>query len=790
MGTETIIEKDSVKLYEEDLVKYLIIINRRRAFPEIIDGLKPVQRRIIFDMFKQGATSFAKRIKSQAIVGDVQKWLHPHGDSIYGAIEPMASWYKIKVPLIAPKGNWGTLMGDPTAAARYTEAGLSDFCYDCVIGELKESKSAVDWVENFSRTDYEPEYFPVKLPLLLVEGSFGIGVGMNTNIPTHNLIEVCEAARKLIKNPNADIVLYPDGCQPCDIIGSKEEFAKISHTGLGKYKVRGKINIVEDKKGNTILNIVSLPDGVTTINITEKLNDMLASKELMMIADVTDASTNSVDIRIKLKKGADPNYIMQVLFTKTQIQQTVSVNCEVVNGNNPTRINYKEYLLSFLQQRAMTKFRVYCNKRKIASTRQNQLIAYVKLMESGKIDEIIKMVKKQKTTSEEELMEYLIKNVGVNDLQAKYILHTDIMRFSKGYLEKCKAELNNLLSITKQYEDIITGDGSIILKEIDQELLDIEKKYGSPRLCNVITEAEENNIPQGTFKVVITRRNFIRKIPDVEKVGVVRGDDPKFILRVENTENLLLFDNKGKVFKLPVSKILVTDKNAVGTDVRILCKGLTADIISVFYEPTIKQIIEGTRKHYIAIVTKNNSIKKLDMEDFLNVSTSGLVYTKVKDTDEVTGVIIAPADLDIVIYSKQKALRTSMKNIPLFKRIAAGNKAMNTNEDIEGISVIYPKSEYIVVLTEKGRINKFPITSLSAHNRGGAGINVIKIKPGDSVKSIYGANDTDVIRIVTSSNVVEVPVASIEAKSTVSPGESIVGLKGLSIIRTDLIYKK
>ena len=332
----------------------------------------------------------------------------------------------------------------------------------------------------------------------------------------------------------------------------------------------------------------------------------------------------------------------------------------------------------------MTKFRLYCNKLKVAKTRWHQLTAYIKLIESGKIDDIIKMIKKQSTIDDNYLIEYLIKNIKVTDLQAKFILNTDIRRLSLGYLKKYKEEFAKLDADIPRYTEIITGDPSIILNEINQELLEIEKKYGTPRLCHVISEAEENNIPRGTFKIVISRRNYIRKIPDTDKVGVVRGDDPKFILRVDNAENILIFDNKGKVFKLPVSKIPVTDKQAAGTDIRVLIKNLTADIIAVYYEPTLKQIVESKHKHYIAVVTKCNAIKKLDMEDFLNVSPSGLLYSKTSDNDEVSGIAIVPAELDIVIYSQQKALRTSLKNIPLLKRNSIGNKAMNTTGDIEG----------------------------------------------------------------------------------------------------------
>ena len=270
---EKIIEKSSQQMYLEDMVKYSIIVNRRRAVPNVIDGLKPVQRRVIYDMYELGATSYAKRLKSGRIVGDTMGKYHAHGDSsIYTCMEPMANWWKSKVPLIAPHGNWGTLMGDGVAAMRYTEAGLSEFGYECMISDLADAKYIVDWIDNFDGTRKEPEYLPAKVPILLVNGSFGIGVGLTTNIPTHNLTDVIEATRLLIKNPKAKITLIPDHCQPLIIYNA--DWEKISATGYGTYTVRGIVEKFEDK-GYPVISVKSLPDNTTTDIIMNKLLRML-----------------------------------------------------------------------------------------------------------------------------------------------------------------------------------------------------------------------------------------------------------------------------------------------------------------------------------------------------------------------------------------------------------------------------------------------------------------------------------------------------------------------------------
>ena len=785
--SETIKEQSAVDLYISDMVKYMIIVDRRRAFPDFMDGLKPVQRRLIYDMFKQGATSYNKRVKSSAIVGDTMKLYHAHGDqSLYGTMEPMAVWYKCKYPLIAPKGNWGTVMGDPVAAARYTEAGLSNFCFDCVIGELAESRGVVDWVDNYTRSTKEPEYLPVRLPLLLINGSFGIGVGMRINIPSHNLIEVCEATRRLMKDPKYDVVLAPDHCQPCKIIADPKDIREISHTGKGRYRLRGLVEIGEEN-GYPMIYIKSLPDNVTTEKVKTQINDMILKNELPMVKDdPDDLSKEYVDIRIRLKKGADPNYVKQILYTKTSVETTVSVDLIGVQGTEPIRVSYKQYLQNFINNRTLTKFRLYCNKLKDAQTRHHKLETYIKVIRSGEIDNVIQLIKKQKYINDAQLIELFIKKFHITDLQASYLINCSVKELSEGYLIKYEKEFKELTQKIKIYEKAVTDDGTIINNEIDQELVEIEKKYGKPRLCQVIKAKDDTNIPKGTFIVAITRKNYLRKIPDNEKLTSIKGDDPKFILKVDNTESILLFDNKGRVFKLPVSKIPITNKSA-GVDSRLMCKNLTVDIISVIYEPTIKEIVENKNKSYLTVVTKLNMIKKLDLEDFLNVSVSGLVYTKMKDNDEVTGIDIAPANLDIVIFSDNKALRTSMQNVPLVKRAAIGSKAMNTEKGVEGLSVVYPDAKFIVVVTTKGRINKFNISSLASHQRGRSGIGVIKLSHNDSIKAIYGANDSDRIRIVTSTNVLEVNIGEVKLRSPVAAGDYIP-LNGSSIVRCDLIW--
>ena len=704
--SEKIINKESLEMYENDQAKYSIIVNRRRAFPEVRDGLKPVQRRVIYAAYKDGLNSPKLRDKSASLVGETMKRYHPHGDSsIYEAIVTLTSWFKTKYPIFYGQGSWGNVSGAGAAASRYTECALSNFGYDVLIDELAQSNNIVDWLQTYKRNnDREPEFLPSKLPLVLINGTFGIGVGMAVNVPSHNIKEVIAETQKLIKNPNADVFLIPDLPQDCILIDT--DWKSICDSGYGSFKVRGKIITEQDKNGNYILRIVSLPDMTNTGDIVDKILKMVEEKQLPMIKDVIDDLKDSKpNIIIQLKPGTDPSYVKQVLYAKTQVQKTMSVNFEAVDidGINTRRFSYKDYLLTFIAQR-----------------------------ESGEIDNIISMIKKSKG-SDDEIVEYIIKKCKVTDLQAKFIINANIAKLSMRHLLEYKAERTELEKKIRLYEPYVTDDGTLIKKEIYDELTELSKKYGDERKCIVKSIDEENQIPKGTFKVVITDKNYIRKIPDTDKVNIVRKDNPKFIIRIDNSENLLIFDNKGKVFNLPVHKIPISDRTSPGTDVRILIKNLTSNIISIFSEPIFKRISELGKKHYLVVATKSNTIKKLDIEDFLNVGPSGLIYSKVRDDDEVTGLALAAHDLDVVVNSNHKALRMRMKDISLLKRNAYGPKAMNTDESINGLSVIYPDSSDIIVLTKNGKFNRFGSPLMSTHARASKGSSCIKLDPSDEI---------------------------------------------------------
>lgn len=781
-----IIDVNTINQYKDDMGQYAVFVNRKRMVPSVRDGLKGIHRRILYAAFMD-EKAINKNVKSAAIVGTTMKSYHPHGDSaIYDAMKPMTNWFEINIPLLQGKGNWGNFQGDGQAASRYTESRVSQFAVECVIGELANNKQIVDWVETYDGTSLEPEYLPVAVPLLLINGAFGIGYGLKTNIPKHNLGEVIDSTIALIKNPNSEVVLIPDQCMPCQIIDTN--FKSISNKGNGTFRVRGIIDI-EDVKGKTYLVIKSVPDMVYLNNVTNKIENMINDKKLIQLVDMYDES-NKLDMRyvLVLKKGADANFVREVIYKNTEMEKTFKVNFEALDGIEPVRMSYKSYLQYFIEFRKMTKFRMYCNKLQDVQTKLHERDAYIKVLQSGEIDNIIQMIRGQADIDDNYLVEYLVSKLNITDLQAAFILKSDIRKLSLGYLNKYITEAHELEQIKTDYLNKIT-DESLLVQEIIDELKYFKKKYGKPRNCTIISKSDISDIPKGEFKIVVTENNFIKKVPINDSIGSFRGDSPKIILKGENTENILIFDERGKVFKLPIHKIPFTDRASNGTDIRTIIKNLTSNINKVIYEPVIKDLTTKVRKYFITIISRNGYIKKLDLEDFLAVPPSGIIYSKLEDGDVVKDIEIIACDLDIIVYSKNKALRMNLSEVPHQKRNTKGLMAM-AQDTIDGLSIIKPDTTDVVVITENGNVNRFDIVALPNLGRNKPGSSIIKLAKTDSIKTVYGVSCNDILKVTTKGNIYEFIVNEIPAGTSISSGARLMATKNDNIIRCDIIRHK
>lgn len=783
--SETIKDVNILKQSTEDMQKYAIYVSRYRAMPEYRDGLKPVHRKIMWALYHdEKATD--RFVKSAAVVGTVIKKYHPHGDTAaYGSMKPLSNWFEIYIPLIDHEGNFGNFQGDGAAAQRYTEVKMSNFATDCVIGELKESNQVVDWTDTYDYRDKEPEYLPAKVPLLLINGAFGIAVGVKIEIPRHNVNEVIDATLKLIDNPDAKIVLIPDTCMPCEII--EDNFKAISNTGSGSFKVRG---IIETTEWNhrPALAIKSVPDLVFLNNITEKIEKLMMENKIIQIADTHEKHTDDqMNLIIELKKGSDPEYVKQVIYKHTEMEKTCRVNMEILDGITPMRMSYKSYLLAFIEFRKLTKFRLYSNRLQLVQTTFHQIDAYVKVLQSGEIDNIIDMIKGMKTNDDTKIIEYLIRKIGLTDLQAKFIITRNLRSLSIASLNQYLEDRKNLLTKIEEYKRKILDD-SVILQEIKDELLEYKRKYGGPRRSKVISKSEASNIPEGEFKIVVTENNFIKKLQVKDPINL-KNDTAKCVLKVNNTENILIFDELGKVFKLPVHKIAFTDRNSAGIDIRMIIKGLTSNINSILYEPLVTDFAKRQSKYFIVVLTKNGMIKKMDLDDILTAPASGIIYVKLEPGDVVQDIMVINHKSDVIVYSENRALRMSCDDISHLKRATKGAKAMPADK-VDGLSLITHDTTDIIIITEKGYINRFSPAALPCLGRNKTASKVIKLTKGDKIKSIYGLNMNDSIRIISHSGSIDIAVKDLIEGSSISSGIKVLNTRGDSIIKTMVIRKK
>ena len=790
MSNEQIIQKNVSDAYVDDMVRYSIETNRRRAFPDFKDGLKLVQRRTLYAMAFLLPCS-KKLVKTAQVVGRVMGELHPHGDnSIAEVTMKLARWWDNYIPLIYSESNIGSMQGDRSAHMRYTEIMLSDFAKEAIFSEMKETPNIVDWTSTFTGDGVEPEYLPVKVPLLLINGVSGIGTGKSTSIPTHNINEVIDATIKLIDNPNAQVVLIPDQCMACEIV--EANWKRISNSGNGKFKVRGVVTIEVTDKGKSnehyMLVIRSIPDGVTLddgkdTGIHYQINKLIEEGKLPQITEILeDSHDKDLRYQIHLKKGADPYYVRDYLYKSTMLEKPQSVNFEVLNGIEMTRMSYKSYLQAFIEQRRITKYRYYCLKLQDARTKLHEKQICIMLIKSGKVDEISKKIQKSKLKDDQGLIDWLIGLFKITDLQAKFILNYPMKKLAPFYLKQYEEEAKQYEAIDKEcMAKILNTD--LILQEIKDELLYFKNKYGFPRKSRVISQSEILDIPQGTFNIVITENSYIKKLPANENIGAYKGDKPVLATRIENTSEIIFMTAQGRGFKFPVHKIPITEKNSLGIDIRILIKGISSNVVTMFDTDKLKSLSNLRQKHYAVIVTKKNYIKKIDINDVLISTPSGVIMTKLNPGDEVKDVIIANNKADVVIYSKKKALRCKMESVPNYKRNTLGVFAMKTTDEIDGISIIDPKATDIVVITESGRINKFDISGLPLADRYTAGNRVIKLGKTDSIVSIFSVTDDNHIRIVTKNTVLDIPVKDIARTSSISPGTKMIPLKGDLIVK-------
>ena len=785
---DKIIQVNAIDQYMSDMARYSIYVLFDRFVPNFQDGLKPVQRRTLYCMWKDvKCHSLATKRKSANTTGTVIGMYHPHSsDSVYDTMKKMCNWFECKIPLIEYDSNSGSIQGGVQAASRYTESYLSKFAMDVLFADLEESLSVVDWHKTFDNHTLEPSALPVKIPLLLVNGNFGISIGERNESPSHSLNDVIDATINVMHNINAKVTLIPDHCQRCEIVDT--DWDKISKLGFGFYTVRGIMETVVD--GNEVyLSIRSTPNLVWANTVIEGIENLIKSGKLIQIKDIVDYTDKSnMDIRIYLKNGSDPEYVKQMIYKHTPLQNNARVNLRVIVHDGPIldikHFSYKAYIIAFLNFRREVKFRLYNARLQKVETRIHAIDTYIKILESGHIEEIVHAIRNKTNTNEDALIEWLMKLLKITDLQAKFILNTQLKALSRSSLKSYKEEQKYLTDTVQKFITIITTP-EMIDQEIEQELLDIKAKYGKPRQSILISESIASNIPSGEFQIIVYNNGFIRKIPLNEPIKNYKDMIPICGLVGDNSKDILIFDENGKVFKLPIYKIPLSAGTIRGVDIRLLLKRLSGNIISVLYLPLVEQLADKAEKYFLIIATRTGMIKRIDLDDIINSTTSGILYTKLVQTDTVSNVFIAGVKNDILLYTTNKVLRTNISNVPYVKRAALGNIGIK-GESIRGMSILPHDCQYIVVITNSGKFARIPQNLINQSNTNRAGGKLIKLSKLDFILSLIACNDNNIIRCTQSTGqVVDIQASSIPIEEPIANGvqmtNNIVSVKAIKL---------
>lgn len=774
-----------------------------RALPDVRDGLKPVHRRILYSMWQTGLRSSAKFKKCATVVGDVLGKYHPHGDSaVYESLVRMAQDFSLRDPLIKGQGNFGSLDGDRAAAYRYTEAKLASISEELLLDIEKET---IDFIPNFDGTHKEPKVLPAKLPNLLINGTVGIAVGMASNIPPHNLGEVCDAALHLIENPDAtsdDLTAFvkgPDFPTGAIVYGAKD-LKQAYATGKGGIVVRAKTEIVEDKKGAFFILVHEIPYQVNKSTLLERIADNVREKKIEGIRDLRDESNkDGVRIVIELKKDAYPKKVLNRLYQTTQLQESFHYNMlALVDGIQPRVLSLKMMLEEYLKhRREVVKRRTQYELTK-ALDRAHILEGLRIALES--IDKIIATIKK--SADKDEAKVNLMKQFRLSDLQATAILEMRLQQLANLERIKIEQEYDEKMKLIKELEAILKSEKKM-LSVIAVEIKELREKYATPRRTQIISGgvkefSMEDVIPDVATMLMITRDGYIKRIPpDTFKtqnrggkgVAGITTKDEDVIDQVFTTtthKDLLFFSSRGRVFQMKAYDVPeAASRTAKGQALVNFLSLAPGENVTA----TLSMDDMESFKHLLMVTTKG-TIKKTDLSEFENVRSNGLIAIKLKDNDNLQWVRPTTGKDEIVLVSEAgQAIRFSEKSVRSMGRVAAGVRGMKLkgSDTIVGMDIIEEGSAkkagllHLLIVMMNGYGKRSDVTEFKLQGRGGSGIKAAAVtkKTGQIVAGFItnAKDDRDLLVVSEAGQVVRSSLSSISVLGRATQGVRIMRFK-------------
>ena len=735
---------------EDSFLRYSMSVIIDRALPDVRDGLKPVHRRILYAMYKNGWRAPHATVKSARIVGEVMGKYHPHGDSsIYDAMVNLAQPWKMRYTLVEGQGNFGSMDGDDPAASRYTEARM-----DKVGAELLADieKETVDFRDNFDGTEKEPVVLPAALPNILLNGQMGIAVGMATNIPPHNLGEVVDATVALIENPEASLedlmkhVKGPDFPTGAEVYGGapmKQAYA----TGKGSVTIRAVANIEERKNGRFNIVITEVPYGMSKEGFIEKVRQLVLDKKLTHIADARDESARGkIRVVVELKKDAYPKKILNQLYKMTDLQTNFHYNVlALVNGIQPRIMGLKEILVEFIKHRQkVIRRRTEFDLRK--AKERAHILEGLKIALDN-IDEVIKTIRESYDDADKRLME----RFGLSEIQAAAILAMQLRRLQGLERDKIEAELQELMALIAKYEEIL-ADEAKILNVVKEELLAMKEKYGDKRRSKIFNHelgkfSEEELIPEEESVILLTAENYIKRVSQTDfrrqnrggkgKRGMTTKEEDVIsqILTTNSHDYLYIFTSQGRMFKMKAYEVPQASLTAKGT--------AAVNLLNMHPDEKITEIIKYNEDNqqsddksddeadeYLFMATKNGTIKKTAMKNYANVRSNGLITIKLDPGDELKWVKPTTGKNDIIIStSAGQAIRFNEADVRAMGRSAMGVRGMRLRpkDEVVGMDIVTDPKQKLIAVSANGYGKSTLVANFPTHKRGGVGIKVAAV---------------------------------------------------------------
>ncbi|MEE0469740.1 MAG: DNA gyrase subunit A [Blautia sp.] len=789
-------EVDLQKKMEESYIEYAMSVIASRALPDVRDGLKPVQRRILYSMIELNNGPDKPHRKCARIVGDTMGKYHPHGDSsIYGALVNMAQDWSTRYPLVDGHGNFGSVDGDGAAAMRYTEARLSKISME-MLADI--NKNTIDFAPNFDGTEKEPTVLPSRYPNLLVNGTSGIAVGMATNIPPHNLREIINAVVKIIDNQIEEqrettidellsIVKGPDFPTGATILGTRG-IEEAYRTGRGKIRVRAVTDIETLPNGKSQIIVTELPYMVNKARLIEKIAELVRDKKIDGITDISDHSNREgMRICITLRRDANANVILNRLYKHTQMQDTFGVIMLALVDNTPKVMSLLEMLEHYLahQEEVVTRRTQYdLNK---AEARAHIVSGLLKALDV--IDQIIKIIRSSKTR--QEAKETLMETFGFSEVQAQEIVNMRLYQLTGMERERLEKEFQELEIKIRELKAILS-DRNLLLRVIRQEILAIAEKYGDDRRTAIGYDefdiSMEDLIPKENTVIAMTKLGYIKRMTvdnfrsqnrggkGIKGMSTIDDDYIEELLMTTTHHYLMFFTSAGRVYRIKAYEIPEASRTARGTAI--------INLLQLQPEEKITAVIpinEFKKGNYLFMATKNGLVKKTPIEDYENVRKTGLAAIALREDDELIEVKFTDNKKDIILVTKfGQCIRFNETDVRSTGRVSMGVRGINLLEEDEVIGMqLTCQGDYLLIVSEKGLGKRTSISEFTRQNRGGKGVKCYKIteKTGNviGVKAVNSENE--IMMITTEGIIIRLECEGISILGRITSGVKLMDLK-------------